>query len=177
MAKASANVTSVRLKLHNNQHHDHDYHPHYPTPASAPPHHHSPDSEPISSEWQKLAQEELQEKEEWRERDIQVSFIMNMVMMIIIIIIIIINIIIIIINIQHHHHQDEEWKERDIQVPFIIIMNAVTNTRRWRMKGILNFMIFKSVLKLRICSTFSGSSRNGGGGGGVDVLHLRPGDH
>ena len=34
-----------------------------------------PDSEPLSAEWQRRAQEELQEKEEWRERDIQV--IMN----------------------------------------------------------------------------------------------------
>ena len=31
-----------------------------------------PDSEPLSAEWQRRAQEELQEKEEWRERDIQV---------------------------------------------------------------------------------------------------------
>jgi len=29
------------------------------------------DSEPLSAEWQRRAQEELQEKEEWRERDIQ----------------------------------------------------------------------------------------------------------
>ena len=42
----------------NHEHNDHDDFP--------------PDIEPLSAEWQRRAQEELQEKEEWRERDIQV---------------------------------------------------------------------------------------------------------